>query len=114
MDRYLFANLDSAVFQTSNSASTAIYYIATNPGVQERLRGEARKVLPDKRSPVTMDTLENIPYLKAVIKESMRMMPIAVGNLRTTTEDVAIGGYRIPKGVSRRVYLGMLDRSKNN
>ncbi|XP_046491941.1 cytochrome P450 CYP12A2-like [Neodiprion pinetum] len=90
--------LTAGVDTTSNTATGALYHIATNRNVQEKLRKEAINVLPSKTSPVTLDVLSNIPYLKAVLKESLRLMPIAVGNLRTTNTNVAIRGYRIPKG----------------
>ncbi|MGX7827336.1 cytochrome P450 [Actinokineospora sp. 24-640] len=37
-------------------------------------------------------------YLEAVVKESMRLHPVVYEVARKTTEDVVIGGYRIPAG----------------
>lgn len=78
-----------------------MYYIATHPQIQDKLRDEVFRVLPEKNSPVTYESLmSGIPYLKACIKETLRLAPIAIGNLRTMTKDVVIGGYKIPAGVS--------------
>lgn len=44
--------------------------------------------------------MQNLPYLRACIKESMRMMPVVSGNLRATGEDTVIEGFRVPKDVS--------------
>ena len=37
-------------------------------------------------------------YLEAVVKESMRLHPVIYGVARTLTEDIELGGYRIPAG----------------
>lgn len=42
----------------------------------------------------------NLPYLRACLKEAMRMMPVVAGNLRATGEDTVIQGYQVPKDVS--------------
>jgi len=76
-----------------------LYHIANNPKKQEKLREEVMSVLPDKTMPITYDILKHIPYVKACIKESLRLFPIFTGNLRNMQTDVSIGGYMIPKGV---------------
>lgn len=55
--------------------------------------------LPNKDSPITNEILEELPYLKAVVKETTRLAPATVGGMRTMTEDSVFCGYRIPKGV---------------
>lgn len=37
-------------------------------------------------------------YVEAVVKEAMRLHPVIYGVARTLTEDVELGGYRIPAG----------------
>lgn len=66
---------------------------------QEILRDEIRKILPDKSSSLTVENLENIPYLKACVKESIRIYPAGSGTARRTDHDLEIDGYKIPKGV---------------
>lgn len=39
-----------------------------------------------------------MPYLKACVKESLRMYPLTIGNTRVPINDVVLSGYRIPKG----------------
>ncbi|XP_061706568.1 cytochrome P450 CYP12A2-like [Cydia pomonella] len=39
------------------------------------------------------------PYLKACIKESMRVLPVVTGNARTSTKEYNLLGYKIPKGI---------------
>ncbi|XP_029727599.1 probable cytochrome P450 12a4, mitochondrial [Aedes albopictus] len=84
---------------TTTSAITGIlYYLATNPEKQTKLREELRSILPQKDSPLTPDNMQNLPYLRACIKEGMRLFPPIIGNLRATGKDIVLQGYRIPKG----------------
>ena len=40
-----------------------------------------------------------MPYLEAVLKESLRILPPAgTGTMREAKEEIELGGYRIPKG----------------
>ncbi|XP_072743441.1 probable cytochrome P450 12a5, mitochondrial [Anoplolepis gracilipes] len=81
-----------------NTAGGFLYYIANNPEKQEKLRKEVMSALPSKTSLVTYDMLNQIPYAKACIKESMRIFPITMFIIRTMREDISLGGYRIPAG----------------
>jgi len=76
-----------------------LYHIANNLKKQEKLREEVMFVLPDKTMPITHDILKRIPYVKACVKESLRLFPIFNANLRTMQTDVTIGRYVISKGV---------------
>lgn len=57
-----------------------------------------KKVLPEKDSPVDAQVLENLPYLRACIKETLRMYPVVIGNGRCLQSDAVVGGYHVPKG----------------
>jgi cytochrome P450 len=85
-------------------AGGLLYYLASNPEKQEKLREEVMSVLPDKTSPVTRNVLNQTKYAKGCIKESHRLFPITNGILRTQNTDIYLGGYRIPKGV-RGIFL---------
>lgn len=98
-------------FQTSRVVGAALYFLAKNTKVQNKLREEIKKFLPEKNSPVTKDTLAECKYLRAVIRETLRLAPIALGNLRSAAKDMVIEGYRIPKGVSRK--YSILLKQKN-
>ena len=52
----------------------------------------------DPSRPITEQELNKLRYLKASLQESQRMTPVVIGTSRLTTQDVAIGGYKIPKG----------------
>ncbi|CAH2236859.1 jg27473 [Pararge aegeria aegeria] len=78
----LFAGVDTA----ANTMTATLYLLANNPDKQKKLREE---ILSDK---------DKRSYLKACIKESMRMMPVVAGNMRLTSKEYKILGYKIPKG----------------
>lgn len=74
-------------FQSANTVTTLLYHLATHPEKQSKLRKELRSK-DEKQS-----------YLKACIKESLRLNPVVIGNLRLTTKEYNILGYNIPKQV---------------
>lgn len=79
----LFAGVDTA----ANTMTATLYLLAKNPEKQEKLRDEV------------MSKQEKKPYIRACIKESIRIMPIVSGNIRLTTKEYNILGYRIPKNM---------------
>uniref|UniRef100_A0A1W7RAQ8 Putative cytochrome P450 301a1, mitochondrial n=1 Tax=Hadrurus spadix TaxID=141984 RepID=A0A1W7RAQ8_9SCOR len=83
---------------TTHATSFAIYYLAKNPTAQEKAYTEVSKIL-SKGEPITSKIMNELHYLKACIKESMRIMPIASGTVRALDRDIVLSGYRIPAGV---------------
>lgn len=73
-----------------------MYLLATNPDVQRKAHDFVDRVLPDKRVPTYKD-LDSLSYIDHIIKESLRLYPVAVAIARTTAEDVNFKGYDIPK-----------------
>ena len=48
----------------------------------------------------TYDDFERMPYMRAVLKESLRMFPVVTMNVRVLENDLEVNGYHIRKGVS--------------
>lgn len=42
--------------------------------------------------------MANMPYLRAVIKEAIRLRPVAIGTARRTTKNLVLSSYAIPEG----------------
>ncbi|XP_068628185.1 cytochrome P450 CYP12A2-like [Battus philenor] len=77
----LFAGVDTA----ANTVIPTLYFLANNPEKQNKLREEI------------FSGVEKRPYLKACIKEAMRIMPVVSGNMRETSKEYNLLGYNIPK-----------------
>ncbi|XP_018342302.1 PREDICTED: cytochrome P450 302a1, mitochondrial isoform X2 [Trachymyrmex septentrionalis] len=88
----------AGVDTTTYSMSFAMYHLARNASVQEKLRLEAAALLTDPMSPITAEILRNATYTKAVIKETFRLNPLSVGIGRILQTDVVLSGYHIPEG----------------
>ncbi|XP_063823874.1 cytochrome P450 CYP12A2-like [Ostrinia nubilalis] len=78
--------ITAGVDTTSNTMLAILYLLAVNQEKQDILREELMS--GGKRS-----------YLKACIKESMRIMPVSAANARETSKEYNILGYHIPKGM---------------
>ncbi|XP_055706104.1 probable cytochrome P450 12b2, mitochondrial isoform X2 [Phlebotomus papatasi] len=85
------------VDSTAVATFSILYNLAQNKEKQDILRSELLKILPEKDSPLTIENMSNLPYLRACIKEGMRIMPVIGGNLRTTGQNIVIKGYQVPK-----------------
>ncbi|KAL3288380.1 hypothetical protein HHI36_002828, partial [Cryptolaemus montrouzieri] len=83
---------------TSIAAASTIYQLSQNPDKQQKLFEELKNVLPNPNSKFDVRTQGKIPYLKACIKEALRMYPVIIGNGRSLQSDTIIGGYNVPKG----------------
>ncbi|OCF32427.1 hypothetical protein I316_05853 [Kwoniella heveanensis BCC8398] len=74
--------------ETSSTALTWILYeLAKDPDAQKRLRDEVAGV-PDERP--SLETLNSLPYLDAVIREVLRLCAPAPSTMRECAQDVVV------------------------
>ena len=99
-------------FQTSCTQSFIFYHLARNADKQEKLREEIRRFLPTPDAKLKPENLTDMKYLKACVKESLRLSPAVFGNSRYNNKDMVICGYQVPKGVS--TYLFSLSYCSNS
>ena len=95
----LFAGVDT----TSNTMQWVLYMMAKNPDKQDILREEVLSVLGDTTL-ATPATLAQMPYLKAWVRETLRLYPF-IAIPRQPTEDVVLSGYFIPGGTAHVAFL---------
>ncbi|CAH2089680.1 unnamed protein product [Euphydryas editha] len=82
---------------TAAAAASSMYLLAKNSRAQRKLQDELDKNLPVGR-PLTSKDLEQLTYLRACIKEALRIKPVILGNGRCIQSDAIISGYEVPKG----------------
>ena len=87
------------MLQTSNLLGFAMYAMASNLEVQEKLRKEVDRHIGGS-DVITAGMMGRLSYLKAFTKETFRMFPVAPGNGRTLDQDIVLSGYHVPAGVS--------------
>jgi len=81
---------------TSLALTWTWYLLSQHSAARDRLEAEIDTVL-DGRPPDYSD-LANLPYLRMVVDESMRMYPPAWGFSRQALADDTLGGFRLPRG----------------
>lgn len=81
--------------ETTSATLTWIWYLLSqHPEVEQRLHNEVDRVLGGQ--PPTVDRLDDLPYNRMVIQETMRLYPPAFFVIRHTIADDEIGGYPVP------------------
>ena len=84
---------------TASAMSWAVYLLCKHPDVQTRLRQELRSELPallEANGQISSTEIDRLPYLNAVLQETMRIFPPVPLTLRETAHDTTIQGSFIP------------------
>ncbi|XP_066221935.1 25-hydroxyvitamin D-1 alpha hydroxylase, mitochondrial [Saccopteryx leptura] len=90
----LLAGVDTV----SNTLSWALYELSRHPKVQTELHSEITAALGQgSNAQSSAMALSQLPLLKAVIKEVLRLYPVVPGNSRVPDKDIRVGDYIIPK-----------------
>ncbi|KAK7300794.1 hypothetical protein RJT34_11645 [Clitoria ternatea] len=94
---YIVENINVAAIETTLwSIEWGIAELVNHPEVQKKVRDEIERVLGPGQQ-VTEPDIQNLPYLQAVVKETLRLrmaIPLLVPHMNL--HDAKLGGYDIP------------------
>ncbi|RKL20095.1 Bifunctional cytochrome P450/NADPH--P450 reductase [Fusarium proliferatum] len=94
---------------TSGLLSFSFYYLLENPEVLEKARREVDHVVG--KGSIAADHLGKLPYIDAILREALRLMPTAPGFFVTPLKDEVIGGkYMVEKGHPLFILLHLVHR----
>jgi cytochrome P450 len=85
---------DAVYLQTTTTMAMTFYYLATNPEIQEQAY---QKILGQ-------GSAQDSSFLRACIKETLRLSPTGGAHSRFLASDANIGGYVLPAGVSSYMF----------
>jgi cytochrome P450 len=83
---------------TAYTLAWTIWLLATRPEAQARCAQEARAVLGGERFPVTYESVGQLHYGEAALRESMRLKPVAPLLALEPLAETTLMGTRIPAG----------------
>ncbi|KAL1497933.1 hypothetical protein ABEB36_008813 [Hypothenemus hampei] len=85
----------AATETTASSLAFTCILLGMYPEIQEKLYQEVRNALGD--CDLTMEAVESLPYMEAVIFESLRLLPVIPLLGRKCSADIDLGGKILPK-----------------
>ncbi len=83
---------------TAYTMAWTLWFLAGSPTVQERWAREAQEVMGERPLLTDYETVEELRYGEAVLRESMRLKSVAPWNPVEPLADTTIAGTRIPAG----------------
>lgn len=113
--------VQDGTLSTAWTISLAIFHLLNQPSTLRELRDELFAAIPHSNSVVPLNQLEDLPYLQAVVKESLRLGMGTSGRLTcvaphetlTCADKMAGMEWQIPPGsvVSMSPYMTIMDDS---
>jgi cytochrome P450 len=93
---------------TATALSWAIYLLAAQPVLQDEVRAEALAALNGDAATLP----DQMPILRQVLDETMRLYPSAVQIIREATQDGDLGGNPVQKGDLMMIYPWVVHRHR--
>lgn len=107
-DREIREEVDTFMFEghdtTSSALGFAIYLLSQHTEFQQQAYEEAVALEGREK--------ESMPFIEAVIKETLRLYPSVPFFSRSVTEDLNVGSLTVPKGASVSILAYMVQRDE--
>jgi cytochrome P450 len=87
----------------ANTTAGVVYMVLKHPDVLKRVQAEVDALFAGGRR-IEESEVKNLPVLNGAIMDTMRLFPVAVAQMRTSTRDFVFEGYRIPG--NEMLYMG--------
>ncbi|CAL7950311.1 unnamed protein product [Xylocopa violacea] len=95
-----------AGFETSSTTiSFALYELAQNQDIQDKLREEIRETYSQNNGALTYEQLKGMKYLDKVFKETLRKYPVLSMLAREATENYSFRGTKISLPKKAKVWI---------
>ncbi|XP_049542628.1 cytochrome P450 3A19-like [Anopheles darlingi] len=103
----IYAGHETSAITISNT----LLLLAMHPDVQDQAVAEIRQHCGTFDEDISYETLQQLVYIEMVLKESLRLFPIAPIIARQPTHEIALGKYTVPAGVD--VLLNIFNIHRN-
>ncbi|KAH6812461.1 hypothetical protein C2S51_026223 [Perilla frutescens var. frutescens] len=98
---------------SSNTAEWALAELINHPNIMQSAVQEIESVTGNNRL-VEESDIPNLPYLQAIVKETLRLHPGVAILHRESSEDCVVAGYRIPAKTRLFVNIWAIGRDPNH
>ncbi|KAJ2997809.1 hypothetical protein NUW58_g531 [Xylaria curta] len=89
---------------TSGTLSFAFYRLLKNPDAYRKLQNEVDEVVG--KGPITVEHISKLPYVTAVLRETLRLdSPISIFGVTSLEDQLLAGRYPVAKGESCGLFL---------
>ncbi|KAK7590972.1 hypothetical protein V9T40_002585 [Parthenolecanium corni] len=113
-DTDLREEVDTFMFEGHDTVSAAImwsiFWLGTHRNFQTKLYEELKSMFGNSNRDPTPSEINELTYLDMVVKETLRICPSVPIISRGITEDVEVGGNKIPAGTTTAISLMRLHR----
>lgn len=108
--------IETVVIAGNETSALTLSYVllmlAMHPHAQERVYDELRSVYDTQTEDSTYEQIQRLPYLDSVLKEGMRLFPVAPFLVRTVCADTQLSNCTAPKDALIMLSLYNLHRNE--